>query len=93
MNIIHVKVYGVEYKIYEVESNGKTYQAAEPKLYERINKAIEDDGYLHPDAEIEGVPCSIQDVDDLYCYVFGDEENDNPTEQDIIDSLIDVIDD
>lgn len=90
MKTINVSVKDKPFKIYVVNYDGEEVNVAEPKLESAIDECIQDNEYYDNCAKIEGEECSVSDVSDLYYYVFGDEDNDNPSEQDIIDSISDV---
>lgn len=90
MEIINVTIKGELFRVYAVTYLGRKVNVAEPKLEDAIQGCINNNEYCYDVASIEGKACSVEDVSDLYYYVYGDEDNDNPTEQDIIDSISDV---
>lgn len=90
MRTINVKIKNKSFKVYVITYEGKAVNVAEPRLEQAILECIELNEFCDTCASIENVPCMISKVSDLYYYVFGDEDNSNPTEQDIIDSIADV---
>lgn len=90
MEIINVTIKGESFRIFVVTYLGRKVKVAEPKLEDAIQDCINNDEYCCNFASIEGKVCSVEDVSDLYYYVYGDEDEGNPTEQNIIDSISDV---
>ena len=90
MKTINVQIKNKSFKIYVVTYKGKEVNVAEPKLEQAVLECIEVNEFCDNCASINGKPCMVSEVSDLYYYVFDDYGNDNPTEQDIIVSIADV---
>lgn len=87
MDIINVRIKNKNFKVFVITYQGYKVNVAEPRLETEIIDSIEHDGFFNNCASIEGKPCNVEDVSDLYYYVFGDVNNINPTEDDIINSI------
>lgn len=93
MEIKKVVINNVECNLYEnVLIKNKKVRVASPQLDSEIAKLIEEGHYSDTMCTIDGENVSVQVVDEYY-FVYGDEENLNPTEQEIIESIEDVLDD
>jgi len=90
MKTINVQIKNKSFKVYVITYEGEEVNVAEPKLEQAVLECIEVNEFCDNCASINGKPCMVSEVSDLYYYIFGDENNNNPTEQDIINSIADV---
>ena len=86
-----VRIDGETYPMYNVTIKGIPMVIASPALAYKIDKCIQDDQYLNPIGEMDGKQCTIKDIDETFTYIFGDDENLNPTENEVIESVEDVM--
>ena len=89
--ITEVKIDGEIYPLYNIEIKGKSLNVASPSLNKKIEECIDNGDYFNEICEMDGKVCTVEVVDNTYCYVFGDEENLNPTMEEVIESIEDVI--
>ena len=91
MKTIQVTIEKENFNIYVVTIQGEEVNVAEPRLEDKMIELIENDKYCESyKCSINGKESSITEVSDLYYYVFGDTENLNPSEEEVIESISDV---
>lgn len=91
MEALKVIINGIETELYiDVAIHGNLISVASPILEREMNKIIENDGYYTDDVWVNGTKMKANKLDGMYFYVYGDEDNLHPTEEEIIESIDDV---
>ena len=91
MKTIQVTIEKENFNIYVVTIQGEEVNVAEPRLEDKMIDLIENDKYCKSNkCLINGKESNVTEVSDLYYYVFGDTENLNPTEKEVIESISDI---
>lgn len=93
MEVKKVIINNIECNLFvDVPIKGKKICVASPQLDEEIAKLIEKGHFSDSTCIFDGKKVLLSEVDEMYYYVYGDEDNLNPTEQEVIESIEDVLD-
>lgn len=93
MEVKKVIINDVECNLFvDVLIKGKKICVASPQLNEEIVKLIEKGHFSDSTCIFDGKKVLLSEVDKMYYYIYGDEDNLNPTEQEVIESIEDVLD-
>lgn len=90
--VTEVKIDGETYPLYNVTIKGIPLVVASPALADKIDECIQENHYLEEMCEMNGESCTVQEVDERFYYIFGDEDNLTPTPEEVIESIEDVMD-
>lgn len=96
MNIEKYKICGETYEVYEVNYKGNFYKIGEHRLGELIMKIIEEDEkYVETEVTTEsGDVISLPTLDDeIVCFLGDTDAYGRPTDENIIDSVMEILDD
>lgn len=91
MNTENVKINGIVYSLYHISYNGYDFVVGDKKLGDLIVWAIEHDKYCHRVVEIADDNIIRLDTLDNRIDMFLGEEFNNPTEEDVINNVKEII--
>ena len=88
---MEVKIEEQPFALFQIQINNEDLIVASPALDNRIHELILENRWCDEIAEMDGKTCSVRDIEEMYYYVFGNEDNEKPTEQEVVESIMDVM--